>query len=71
MAMPGAIETSRSYGSMSAFRKDELEMIREGWTTESFRPRINPDRLIDRILHRHASDAVDAHYLRSDWHASV
>lgn len=69
MAMPGAIETSRSYGSMSAFRKDELEMIREGWTTEGFRPHVTRDRLIDRILHRHASDTIDAHYLRSDWHA--
>ena len=67
MAMPGAIETRKHYGSMSSFRQDERQMGRSGWTTEGFISRNVKDGWFRRFLRRQPAEEVDAHYMRARW----
>ncbi len=70
MAMPGGWETYKHYRSIASFRKDEREMIRQGWHTEGFRLREVRQGPLRRLLRRQSRVAVYAHYLRPDWPGS-
>lgn len=67
MSMPGAIESSKHYESMGAFRKDAPKMAARGWRVQAVQTVKGADSFIQRLLHRHASDEFDVRYLRPEW----
>jgi len=65
MAMPGAIETYRSYTSTDDYDADREEMERSGWRVENASTSETGGRL--RRLFRRPATLVEAHYLRDQW----
>jgi hypothetical protein len=66
MAMPGAIELYKHYGTESEFEADREALLTEGWALEGFHATRGSGW---RSWFGRGGDGIDAHYLRAEWPA--